>query len=206
MSIYIGNSELKNAYVGSNAIKKIYVSNNLVWPNDDPYLTISPNNKSLVNTLNTTYEIEIDSNVAWTASETSSWISLSKTSGSGNDTVTVIVDENISNDSRQATITFEHNDPLPVNDIIREHTLNQVGRAYAQVGLRTDTQSMSGACSAPIGQITFYTDEAVFADATGMWSNQNRTSPAPPGWYAVPNQSVVRYFNGNSFTITDSCF
>lgn len=205
MSIYIGNSELKKVYLGGNLVKKVYVGNNLIWPNDDPYLIIDENH-ILATPVATSYEIPVQSNVDWTATESSSWVSLNKTNGIGNDTVTVIVDENISNDSRQATITFEYNDPLPVYDIIKEHTLSQAGRAYAQVGLRTDSQSMSGACSAPIGQITFYTDKAVFADANSMWSSQNRTSPAPPGWYAVSNQSVVRYFNGNSFTITDSCF
>lgn len=55
-------------------------------------------------------DIEVTCNGSWTASTLNSWIHLSKTTGAGNGTVTVIVDKNTSSSLRSGTITFKSGD------------------------------------------------------------------------------------------------
>ena len=53
-----------------------------------------------------TQTITVTSNINWTVSENSNWISVNKTDGSANESVAVTVSENTSNTSRSATITI----------------------------------------------------------------------------------------------------
>lgn len=200
MPIYLGNNELAAIRKGNDTISKVFVGDTQVYPNQAPYINISPLSRNLTSTITTTYDIQVSSNIAWIANETLTWLSLSKTSGAGDDTVTVIVDENIQQGgSRQATIKFLNNN----YEIEKTHTLTQPGRAFEQAGLRTG-DSMQDACNAPVGSISFYTDTADFENATVMWSSPERTFSAPPGWYASPDRSIVRLYNGG-FLQTGSC-
>src|SRR5690606_34509196 len=95
MPIYLGNNELAAIRKGNDTISKVFVGDTQVYPNQAPYINISPLSRNLTSTITTTYNIQVSSNIAWIANETLTWLSLSKTSGAGDDTVTVIVDENI---------------------------------------------------------------------------------------------------------------
>lgn len=53
-----------------------------------------------------TKPVKISSNVYWTLSKKQSWVSLNKTSGSGNDTLIVTVDLNTTGNTRRDTITL----------------------------------------------------------------------------------------------------
>ncbi len=63
--------------------------------------------------------ISVNSNVSWSLSESLSWISLSKTSGSGSSSVVIYCTENTSTSSRSGTIT------LSGGGIIRTFTVSQ---------------------------------------------------------------------------------
>lgn len=65
--------------------------------------------------------ITINSNINWSVSENSNWITVNSTSGSGNGSVTVNVSENTSSTSRSANITISG------NDISRNITVFQEG-------------------------------------------------------------------------------
>ena len=69
------------------------------------YLTISPSSRNVLSVAGTaTYSIS--SNVAWTATDNQSWLTLSPDSGSGNATITVTYTANPNNLPRTATITL----------------------------------------------------------------------------------------------------
>ena len=62
------------------------------------------------------------SNVSWTVSESSDFISVSPVSGSNNETLTITYDENNSTDDRAGVIT------VTGGGFEREHTLTQAGK------------------------------------------------------------------------------
>jgi hypothetical protein len=68
------------------------------------------------------YTFTVFSNVAWTVSESSDFISVSPTSGSNNATLTVTYTENNSTDDRAGVIT------VTGGGFVREHTLTQAGK------------------------------------------------------------------------------
>jgi len=71
---------------------------------------------------NGSYTFTIFSNVSWTVSESSDFISVSPTSGSNNATLTVTYTENNSTDDRAGVIT------VTGGGFVREHTLIQAGK------------------------------------------------------------------------------
>lgn len=85
------------------------------------------NNNLTVSSLNSfssnggSQSISVSSNVNWTVSENSSWVSVNTTSGSNNGTVNVTVSANTSSSSRSATITISG------SGITRSVTVTQAG-------------------------------------------------------------------------------
>ncbi|MCB1229279.1 MAG: hypothetical protein KDN19_03380 [Verrucomicrobiae bacterium] len=70
-----------------------------------PVTTIDPTTKNVDETAQT-YTIDVTSNTSWTVSESLAWASVSPTSGTGNDTLTVTIAENTSTSSRNGTLTI----------------------------------------------------------------------------------------------------
>ena len=71
---------------------------------------------------NGSYTFTIFSNVSWTVSESSDFISVSPVSGSNNETLTITYDENTTTDTRAGVIT------VTGGGFEREHTLTQSGK------------------------------------------------------------------------------
>jgi sulfatase modifying factor 1 len=92
----------------------------------DPALNVSPSE------LDFTYgagneSLSVSSNVSWTASDDSSWISVSPTSGSNNGSVTVTVQANSSTSPRNGTVTISGGG---IRDTV---IINQMGVASTRV-------------------------------------------------------------------------
>jgi len=68
-------------------------------------LDVTPENQNVNYDAGTT-SFEVISNVAWTVEENISWLSISTLSGNGNQTVTVVYDENTNTATRTGEITF----------------------------------------------------------------------------------------------------
>ena len=64
-----------------------------------------------------THNLEITSNTFWTLTESLSWVSLSKSSGSLNDTVVITLTDNTTTDARTGTITLSSQDGSVVINI-----------------------------------------------------------------------------------------
>jgi len=67
-------------------------------------LSVSPNTISLPSAASNYTSFSISSNVNWTISSNQTWLSLNKTTGNGNATITVIASENMSKTPRNASI------------------------------------------------------------------------------------------------------
>jgi hypothetical protein len=87
--------------------------------------------------------INVTSNLAWTATESSPWFSISPTSGTNNGTITVTYDKNSSASGRSGTITIS---APSVSDVVV--TVNQAG---ATLAVTPASQSVT----APAGTTTF---------------------------------------------------
>jgi hypothetical protein len=70
-----------------------------------------------------TYTFTVFSNVSWTVSESSDFISVSPVSGSNNARLTITYDENTTTDTRAGVVT------VTGGGFVREHTLTQTGKA-----------------------------------------------------------------------------
>ncbi|MFZ4569410.1 MAG: YHYH protein [Bacteroidota bacterium] len=67
-------------------------------------LSVNPNTLSLPSAASNYISFSISSNVNWTVSSNQTWLSLNKTSGNGNATITVIASENMSKTPRNASV------------------------------------------------------------------------------------------------------
>ncbi len=77
----------------------------LVTIADAAATSLDPTSKSITSAAQT-YPIEVTSTTSWSVSESLDWVSVSPTSGNGNDTLTVTVLENPATVSRQGTLTI----------------------------------------------------------------------------------------------------
>ena len=94
-------------------------------PNPEPptvdELTISSPSQS-ENDASGSYTFQVFSNVSWTVSESSDFISVSPVSGSNNATLTITYDENTTTDTRAGVVT------VTGGGFTRVHTLTQAGK------------------------------------------------------------------------------
>lgn len=75
---------------------------------------------------------------------------------------------------------------------------------YAQL-LGYDTSNMDRACLNAFNSPGRYTtNDADFGSSTVLWRNLQGTVLATAGWYSS-QESVVRYWNGSTFTTTRFC-
>lgn len=81
-----------------------------------PYILVNPATMNFNAAANTAQNIEITSNVAWTASSNQPWLTLSSTSGNGVAVITANATDNPGTTSRSATITVTGNG-LPAKTI-----------------------------------------------------------------------------------------
>jgi endoglucanase Acf2 len=81
-----------------------------------PYILVNPVSMNFIATANTAQNIEITSNVSWTASSNQTWLTLSTTSGSAVAVITANATDNPGTTSRTATITITGNG-LPAKTI-----------------------------------------------------------------------------------------
>jgi len=81
-----------------------------------PIVNISPKNKA-IGSFATSYSLNIESADAWTATESSDWITISPDSGNGTTSIIVTIEENLQTSDREATITIGNS----------EHTISQTG-------------------------------------------------------------------------------
>ncbi len=84
-----GFGRLKNVLDNNSKVTGSYRYNY----GSEPYLTISLHSKSFSYTGGTEYVV-VKSNLAWTASSNQTWLTVSPTSGTYNDTLTVICSQN----------------------------------------------------------------------------------------------------------------
>lgn len=127
------------------------------------------------------FDITVTSNIAWLASESVSWLSLSPSGGSGNGTITVTVSENTTITPRSADITVSADGIIGVPDQICE--VNQAGIIVTSRQLRGPYAGSAQACSG-VGLSTYYTTGgSSWATAEKLWLNSSATTPAGNGWY-----------------------
>ena len=97
-----------------------------------PFLTVSPSDTSVSNNSGSII-LTVNSNISWSVSDTSSWLTENPVNGTGNGTVTVNVDQNLSINQRSGTITVSG------GDITRTITITQLASAPFLIVNPSDT-------------------------------------------------------------------
>lgn len=114
------------------------------------------------------FSFSISSNISWNVSKNQSWISISKTSGSGNDTVSVSISENTSSDDRNGSVTVSG------GGVTRTISIDQAGKVTLAVdptGIRVPNTGR-----------TF--DLSINADSNLSWTAQRSVS-----WIEISSNS-----------------
>ena len=135
------------------------------------FVTIDPISKTAVSG-GESYDITITSNTDWTATESLDWASVSLASGSGDNTVTVTVDANITTSPRSGTITIGG----------EAHSLSQNGAAAFVTIDPISKSTVSGGESYDI-TITSNTDWTVTESLD--WASVSSTSGSGDGVVTV---------------------
>ena len=125
---------------------------------------------NLVNETTQNYSIAVLSNTTWTASESLGWISVTGDSGTGDGSVTVVIEENTSTSNRDGTITFT------TGSVTEDHTITQEGASAVADTLTIDPDTM-GAVS---GGRTY---------SIAITSNTTWTVSESLGWLSVSPES-----------------
>jgi hypothetical protein len=116
---------------------------------------------------NGSYTFTIFSNVSWTVSESSDFISVSPTSGSNNATLTVTYTENNSTDDRAGVIT------VTGGGFEREHTLTQAGK---EVQLTISSTSNTVAKESGSYDIQILSNTNWIVSDNKSWTSQSPTN------------------------------
>jgi hypothetical protein len=129
-------------------------------------LTISSPSQS-ENDASGSYTFDVISNVSWTVSESSDFISVSPVSGSNNETLTITYDENTTTDTRAGVIT------VTGGGFVREHTLTQAGKEV-QLTISSSSNTVTKEAGDYTIQIISNTDWVVTDDKS--WISESPTN------------------------------
>jgi hypothetical protein len=128
-------------------------------------LTVTPTswkfNKSADNK-----QLDLKSNSSWSASSNQAWLSLSKTSGSGDDNILITVTENVGLSQRNATVTFTAGNLVQTINVTQESTSSN----NDQLSLNTYNINSNSEQSSSTIQLT---------------SNTNWTITNPANWLTI---------------------
>jgi hypothetical protein len=141
------------------------------------------------------YNLRITSNSNWNISDNQPWSSQFPTSGTGDTTINIAYDENLSAEGRVSIIQ------VVAGDITRTHTLTQNAQNTSQLFPRVASvgrPDKESACSTNAEQ-TYYADDLVFTDITIMFFDQNGINRVSAGFYA--SGTDVLEFNNNGEVI-----
>ena len=131
-------------------------------------------------------EITVTSNGSWTAASSASWLSLDKMSGSGNETVKVILQNNEGSSARSATVTFDNHGVKAVL------TVTQRGKISQYITVSPETVQLPGNGLGVTVNISANTSWTV--SATESWITVTPASGTGDGTVtisATPNKTTL---------------
>lgn len=137
-----------------------------------------------------THNLEITSNTFWTLTESLSWVSLSKSSGSLNDTVVITLTDNTTNDARTGTITLSSQDGSVVINI-----------NITQSALKVSPSSVVFSSLVSSVNLVITTTGSWTAVKSGDWFTINKTSGN--GNDTIIVTKTLAYIADGSITITN---
>lgn len=196
-------------------------------------LTQSPNGESLtlsVNALNftnsaETQEVSVNSNTHWTISGKTDWMSLSKLEGDNNETITITVYENTSENERNATLTFIGREGAsqqlsikqagvpPTSEVISAPQISNIGKHEADVSFSYNYEtivSSYGVCYSSSGDPSkekdlFITNGGTSKQGTASFKLEKLSSATT--YYVrafIETNGGTQYSNSTSFTTESS--
>ena len=137
-----------------------------------------------------THNLEITSNTFWALTESLSWVSLSKSSGSLNDTVVITLTDNTTNDARTGTITLSSQDGSVVINI-----------NITQSALKVSPSSVEFSSLVSSVNLVITTTGSWTAVKSGDWFTINKTSGS--GNDTIIVTKTLAYISDGSITITN---
>jgi len=136
------------------------------------------------------YTLALTSNTSWNITDNQTWLSVSPTIGTGNATLTITYNENLTASERIAIIQAQ------AGNVIRTNTLTQAEQAtsqlFAHVLVRGSTKEL--ACSNTDSQ-TYYTDESSYPNSNIIFFDDQGNNRVPAAFYQ--NNNIVLETNNN---------
>ncbi|GAA3635090.1 hypothetical protein GCM10022397_20820 [Flavivirga jejuensis] len=141
--------------------------------------------------------ITVSSNVSWTVSESSSWISVNTTSGSNNGTVSVTASANTATSTRSASITISG------GNITRTVSVTQSGTTVTP----SDNLAINGTASQSTTAYNGVASRAIDGNTNGSYSSGSvtHTSSITGSWWQVVLNSQTNIGDITIYNRTDSC-
>lgn len=104
-ALSVGGASTSSSTLGNSSIVKKSGSNCMIATLGNAYLlNATPNELTIGATQGSVADLNISSNIDWTISTTSAWLSLDKNSGTGNAIITISAEENPTTSTREASV------------------------------------------------------------------------------------------------------
>jgi hypothetical protein len=144
-----------------------------------------------------TYNLGITSNSNWNISDNQPWSSQSPTSGTGDATINIAYDENLSAEGRVSIIQ------VVAGDITRTHTLTQNAQNTSQLFPRVASvrRAYKASACATNAEQTYYADSLIFTDITIMFFDENGINRVSAGFYASGTDVLQTNNNGEVINV-----
>lgn len=149
----------------------------------DPTFSVTPTTLSFTASAGSKY-VSITSNTSWTASSDGSWLTLSKSAGEGNATLSLTVEENTTISSRSGTVTFKANG--------KDYTIS-IMQAGATPTFSITPTTLSFVSSGGNQLVTVTSNQSWSASSSVSWltlSNTSGTGDATVSITAQANTSI----------------
>ena len=152
-------------------------------------LSMTPNDNFSLDSSGTGVEASITSNTAWSFSSVASWIDISSTSGTGNETITIgATAQPIGGGAREDNITLSTDSPGGTDVSITNITISQEAGTAATISVTPSSHSFVGAGSSRTFTVTSNTNWQVTGyplwieidDTTGGGSDTSFVATAEP--------------------------
>jgi hypothetical protein len=146
------------------------------------------------------YNIVITSNSDWNVVKNQPWVNPNTFSGSGNATLNIEHDANLSTDERNAIID------ISAGTITRTHTLTQEAQASTSLFEQSMTTGSTkvDACNSFSFQ-NYYTDDATFVDSTVIFFDEFGNNRVGQGFFRQENLVLETDTNGEVIDNTQTC-
>ena len=160
-----------------------------------PTFSVTPTALSFTSSIGSR-SISVQSNQSWTASSNASWLSISKTSGTGDASVRVMAEKNISIGSRSGTITFSAGGKDYSVSVTQKGNPDSGGHEYVDLGLSVKWATCNVGASSPEDYGDYF--------AWGETEPKSRYDWSTYKWCNGSSNNMTKYNTSSNYGIVDN--